>query len=523
VILSSLGLAFSSLCLAQEWEFRVKPKGTLKVVDLFSTSLSEQSNYAEGLVTLDKANNWVPCLAEDLKWINNRVIEFKLREGVRFHNGEKFNAEAVRINWEKYHEMERPLMLEFLTIPDETSLTIIDDYTVRFIFAEPYGLAYIGFRWFRQIAPAFFAKHEFQEGNWGFFPRPGPWGTGPFRLVAGSLGFYKPGDRVVLDANERYWDHRYPKVQRLIFENTFLNKREEAVVLCREEEGAVDIVSFIRPLDTLKVAGSPFAKVVKSRDAVMTGSLFNQRKRNSKWGDIRLRKALNYAINREELLKYAARGNAYNLGGYIPPGAYGHNPDLKLYTYDTSKARALLTEAGYPDGFELKIIAPEMWKLEAQIVSKMLERIGLKAELEVLTFEGWLGKVTLAMLDKPPEETDWDLTLGAYYDHHGNPGVTFIVYCYLDQGGMRWIENDPVLEEMWGKMTRTVDLKSQEHEVRQMVAYLYDRAYGTHNYSPLTLYAVNKEVNFVPQKSHNLRLKETSVTEKHWSVRGKSN
>ena len=68
--------------------------------------------------------------------------------------------------------------------------------------------------------------------------------------------------------------------------------------------------------------------------------------KNSKWKDIRLRKAVNYALNRDELLKYAAKGNAYNIGGYIPPESSGYNPKLILYTHDIGKARSLLAEAG---------------------------------------------------------------------------------------------------------------------------------------------------------------------------------
>ncbi len=65
-------------------------------------------NYAEGLVALDKDNNWIPCLAKDWRWIDDRTIEFKLRKDVTFQNGEEFNAEAVRVNWEAYRELECP-------------------------------------------------------------------------------------------------------------------------------------------------------------------------------------------------------------------------------------------------------------------------------------------------------------------------------------------------------------------------------------------------------------------------------
>jgi ABC-type transport system substrate-binding protein len=73
---------------------------------------------------------------------------------------------------------------------------------------------------------------------------------------------------------------------------------------------------------------------------------------------------------------------------------------------------------------------------------------------------------------------------------------------------------------MWKDMARTVDTKAQEEKIRKMVQYLHDGAYSLNIYSPLSLYAVNKEVNFVPQKYQWLRLMETSVTDNHWSVRG---
>ena len=87
---------------------RVMPRGTIKVVDLLIPEVSVMWNYAEGLITLDKNNNYATCLAEDWRWLNDRTIEFKLRQGVTFHNGQKFNAESVKINWEQYRKMERP-------------------------------------------------------------------------------------------------------------------------------------------------------------------------------------------------------------------------------------------------------------------------------------------------------------------------------------------------------------------------------------------------------------------------------
>ena len=132
--------ASPSVLLAKDSAVGINPRGTLRVVDLWSVAGSVEMNYAEGLVMLDKDNNFVPCLAEEWKWINDRTIEFRLRQGVFFHNGEPFNAEVVRINREAYKALKFP-NLPFGTISDETVLEIVNEYTVRFIFPEPDGMA----------------------------------------------------------------------------------------------------------------------------------------------------------------------------------------------------------------------------------------------------------------------------------------------------------------------------------------------------------------------------------------------
>jgi peptide/nickel transport system substrate-binding protein len=150
-------------------------------------------NHIEMLVTLDRDNKWIPYLAKDWRWIDERTIEFKLREDVRFHNGEKFNAEAVRANWEAYRRMQNPYHVPILALSDETMFNIVGEYKVRFILPEPDGLALVKFLIFYQFAPAFFETHKFDEGNWGYLPEAGPWGTGPYEFVEGSLRYARLG------------------------------------------------------------------------------------------------------------------------------------------------------------------------------------------------------------------------------------------------------------------------------------------------------------------------------------------
>jgi len=153
-------------------------------------------------------------------------------------------------------------------------------------------------------------------------------------------------------------------------------------------------------------------------------------------------------------------------------------------------------------------------------MKRMLERIGLKVRFEVLTTPQFLRKYYHPYLDKPPEEQDWDMTVGLYADVYGHTGLSILTNALIEESDTRWIEYDPIYEEMWREMARTVDPVAQEEKIRQMAKYVYERAYWVFIYSPLSLYAVNKEVNFVPQKSTFLRLKETSVADKHWSIRG---
>ena len=181
-----------------------------------------------------------------------------------------------------------------------------------------------------------------------------------------------------------------------------------------------------------------------------------------------------------------------------------------------------MTEAGYPNGFEISIICWAAWHLEAKIIAKMLERVGLKVRLDVLTRPEYLRRVFIPLMVKPPEDQEWDLALDYVSDWYGHLGASFFPY-HLKNSTSRYILHDVVYDDMYHSMASTLTQKAQENKIRRLGEYAYDKAYFLYVYSPVTLYAVNREVNLVPQKSTFLVLKETSVTENHWSVRGKSN
>ena len=155
--------------------------------------------------------------------------------------------------------------------------------------------------------------------------------------------------------------------------------------LVKTGEGRVDLVSELSPLETLRVAQSPFAKVVKNRDSLgFVFGQFNMRKTGSPWRDVRLRQAVNLAINREDLIRYATKGNGVIVPALLAVNSFGYDPDLAPYAFDPGKARALLREAGYPDGLAVTLIAPPTLEVQATVVGKMLEQVGFTVERQML-------------------------------------------------------------------------------------------------------------------------------------------
>jgi peptide/nickel transport system substrate-binding protein len=325
-------------------------------------------------------------------------------------------------------------------------------------------------------------------------------------------------DRVVLEANLEYWNpERFPRLQRIIYDNTLSPK--EALELIKHTEGRVDLLTGLSPLETLRVAESPFAKVVKDRGFLVTVSgLFNIRKAGSPWRDLRVRQAVNVAINRDDLIQYAVKGNGIIVPALLPPTSFGYNPDLKPYAFDPGTARALLRDAGYPDGLAVTLIAPSTMKERAMVVSKMLEQVGLTVHLTLLDSTVFLQKTELAQLDRPADEQTWDIALVATGDILNFP-VYYPYYHFALDGPVDWVDEEPELHQLYEQVLGTIDRDKQQAFLRQIERHTQEHAYFLFLYSPIGLYAVNKAVQFVPHVTGILNLGETSVMDEHWSVR----
>lgn len=247
--------------------------------------------------------------------------------------------------------------------------------------------------------------------------------------------------------------------------------------------------------------------------------MFNMRKVNSPWRDIRLRQAANLAINREDLIRYATKGNGVIIPGLLPVQGFGYDPDLAPYPFDPAKARHLLQEASYPNGLSITLIAPGELEIQATVVSKMLEQVGCTVELQMLDAVTFNKKTILSHLEQPPEQQTWDIAVASNVPDVVNFPTYMIYHNLALDGGTDWVIEQPALRQLYEQVLRTVDRDRQQALIRQMERHTHAQAYFLFLYNPIQLYAVNKAVEFVPYVSTILSLDETSVADEHWSVR----
>jgi len=333
-------------------------------------------------------------------------------------------------------------------------------------------------------------------------------------------GFSTPeerADRVVFEANTAYWDPtRAPQLKRIVFDNT--PGQKEAVELVKTAEGRMDLVTELRPLDTLRVAQSPFGTVVKNRGSLITMmGFFNMRKAGSPWHNVRLRQAVNHAINRADLIRYAAKGNGVIIPALVPAQGFGYDPDLAPYPFDPVQGRQLLREAGYPEGLSLTLIASDDLTVQATVIGKMLEQAGFAVDLQLFDADTYNRQTLLSHLEQPPEHHTWDIALGTQNDLANFPVFGAYTQFALD-GNTDWLMEPPKLRQLYAQVLGTVDREQQQRLIRQMERHTHEQAYFLFLYNPIQLYAVNKDVKFIPSVNR-LDLTGISVTDQHWSVR----
>ncbi len=325
-------------------------------------------------------NPMAPSLAES--WTvsdDHRVYEFKLREGLTFHNGDPFTAEDVKFSFQRYKWPKQ----QSEKLQD---IEVVDPYRVRIRlrtswpdFLTYYGTLATGAAW---IVPK---KYIAQVGDEGF--RKHPIGLGPYKFVSQT-----PGIEIVMEAYQGYW-RKMPHVKRLVFKSV----PDAPTRLAMLKNGEVDVAYLLTAPMAEELQRDPKYRVAFSGGIGVSWLHFlEQWDVKSPWHDPRVRLAANYAIDRQALSDADALG-ASKLTGSMAPRHFDFTLPLEAYPYDPAKAKQLLAEAGYPKGFEGGELTPvPPYADMGEAIVNFLGAVGIKMTLRTMEraafFAAWNSK-----------------------------------------------------------------------------------------------------------------------------------
>ncbi len=322
----------------------------------------------EGLVGRDKDSQIQPLLAKSWKQVDDKTWEFKLREDVIFHDGTLFNASAVKTNFNRLLDpnVSAPRAGVFKMVNE---VKIIDDYTVQFILNEPFSplLSILASHEGGIISPKTiekFGKNIINEPN----------GTGPF-----SFDSWTPGQEIVLVKNDQYFGDK-AKVNKVIFKIV----PEETTRISMIETGEAHIAEPLSVTMKDTVEASQTMGVYRSEGFGTEYIGFNYE--NEPFNDVRVRKAISHAVEMDTIIKGVFNNIGMKANSLLGSQVFGYNKGLKAYEYNLNEAKKLLTEAGYPNGFETSLLtmdAKERINL-AEVLQSQLKTIGIDVKIQVM-------------------------------------------------------------------------------------------------------------------------------------------
>ena len=354
------------------------------------------SHLFDTLVERDQNLKIVPALAEELpKLVAPTTWEVKLRRGVKFHNGEEFNAESVKFSLER---VKTGLRASSNFRPIE-KVDIVDPYTVRVQTSKPWPI----FPTIMTSRQASMYPPKAYAGKDSAFISKNPIGTGPYKLVRWSKD-----EEIVLEANDQYW-RGAPKIKTVVFRPI----PDDAVRVAALQNGEVDVAVNIPPHLANIINNHPkiflsSAPSIRTLQLMFVTHEYDAQHKlvgpyKGVTADKRVRQAIAYALDVDEIIKGVLDGKAMRTATLLTPLHFGYDPALKPIRQDLGKVKQLLTEASFPGGLELTLNSPQgryvRDKEVAEAVTGQLTKAGIKTQLKTFEFVSYLN--TLVYVHKP--------------------------------------------------------------------------------------------------------------------------
>jgi glutathione transport system substrate-binding protein len=347
----------------------------LETLDPYNTSstLNQAAGkaYYEGLFEFDKDLKIQPLLATGYEASpDGLVYTIKLRQGVKFQDGTDFTAEAVKVNFDRVSNPDNHLS-RYTQFNQVDKTEVVDPYTVRITLKRPFS-AFINA--LAHSAAMMISPTALQK--WGKDIGFHPVGTGPFEFVE-----WKPAEYLKVKKFDGYWKKGYPKIDTLTFRTVTDNNSRAAVVQTGEAQFAFPV-----PFEQAALlAKNDKLDLIDDKHSIMARYM-SMNVMQKPFDNVKVREAINYAINKQALAKVAFSGYASVSEGVVPQGVE-YADKIGQWPYDPKKAKELLAEAGYPNGFESTLWSAYNDGTSVKVVQflqQQLQQVGIKVSVEVL-------------------------------------------------------------------------------------------------------------------------------------------
>ena len=434
---------------------------------------------------------WLPGLAVSWEQITPRLLELKLRRGVKFHDGSDLTADDVVFSLQRMFD---PAFPPYITRHNEYFENMyrvekVDAETIRILTKKPEPL----FETLLNVQQSMILPKAYVMGLTGHpevdensdYEAFGlkPVGTGPYKIVE-----FIPGERLVYERFDDFWGAKAP-FQRI----TLRRIPELSARITALKNGEVDIITNLPPDQLGVVESDPNLKVVGAVTPIFHVVFFNTN--NPKVADKRLRQALSYAIDRETL------NQALWLGRAVVPSTHTYPqfdklymPELNTFEFDPKKAKALLEEVGYqgePIRYDTFPVYYTNGLLAAQAIQEMWGSVGVKMDLQVN--EKWTGG------DPDMESRNWSNPL-YFPDPAGSFGTMWSPSGARVTAGT-WSPK-PEYTEMWNRFRYSTDVEERKAAYAEIMAYVKEEAPFIPLYQPYESYGMKQSVNWKPLPGH---------------------
>lgn len=433
----------------------------------------------------------VPELAES--WTlspDGGVLTFKLRKGVKFHDGTPFTAEAVKFSWDRMLKADLSGAGKYKTYADLNSVKVVDDYTVTFTTTAPAPSMmhwFAGGQKFYIVNPAYVQAHATAED-----PLALKWmathecGTGPFELAE-----WEPDSRYVFKKFAGYWGGTpdlkpTPKVDKI----TYKIVKDASATRMMLEKGDVDVAEKL-PSDAIeKLSKAPGIKIKWCDDWRIVFAIMNAKK--APFDNVKVRQAISYAVNYDELIKAVENGRVKRVTGTMMEGFLGYDPNLFRYELNLDKAKTLMKEAGFPNGFKATLLYSADrymgFELMATLLQSYLKQIGIDLNLQKMA---WPTQVDTM------KSGEFEMALQTWTADYPEPVEQNFFFFSSKTFGQRWnwsYWENARSDELNEALSTTVDPKKREEIVHEIQKLGVDNAVYVYFYRAATPIAMRENV-----------------------------